>query len=153
MRHGCVRSRQRRRGRSRPAGRPRPVHGRGAAPAPGRADRDRRRLRAAHRDDLDLVLAKADGSGFLPTSASRSFRQLVKRLGLPGGVHLHTLRHSAASFLAAAGVPASDIAAQLGHADGGALALKVYVHPLPENRRVAAAVVGEVVQAAGETAR
>jgi hypothetical protein len=45
---------------------------------------------------------------------------------------VHTLRHSAASFLAAAGVPASDIAAQLGHANGGALALKVYVHPMAE---------------------
>jgi integrase len=43
-----------------------------------------------------------------------------------------THRHSAASFLAAAGVPASDIAAQLGHKDGGALALKVYVHPMAE---------------------
>jgi integrase len=53
-------------------------------------------------------------------------------------VHLHTLRHSAASFLAAAGVPASDIAAQLGHADGGALALRVYVHPLAEYKRRAA---------------
>jgi integrase len=104
----------------------------------------------AHRDDLDLVLAKPDGSGFLPTSASQRFRRLVLRLGLPDGVHLHTLRHSAASFLAAAGVPASDIAAQLGHADGGALALRTYVHPLDENRRRAAAVLGQVVeQAAG----
>jgi integrase len=45
---------------------------------------------------------------------------------------MHTLRHSAASFLATAGVPASDIAAQLGHPDGGALALRIYVHPLAE---------------------
>ena len=54
-------------------------------------------------------------------------------------MHVHSLRHSAASFLAAEGVPASDIAAQLGHADGGALALRVYVHPLEENRRRAGA--------------
>ncbi|HEY5990778.1 MAG TPA: tyrosine-type recombinase/integrase [Streptosporangiaceae bacterium] len=47
-------------------------------------------------------------------------------------MHVHMLRHSAASFLAAAGVPVSDIVAQLGHADGGALALEVYVHPLAE---------------------
>jgi integrase len=54
-------------------------------------------------------------------------------------VHVHTLRHSAASFLAAAGVPASDLAAQLGHADGGALALRVYVHALPDAAAKAAA--------------
>jgi Phage integrase family len=47
------------------------------------------------------------------------FREFVDRQGLPKTVHVHTLRHSAASFLAAAGVPASDIATQLGHKDGG----------------------------------
>jgi hypothetical protein len=52
------------------------------------------------------------------------FRAFVDRHGLPKSVHVHTLRHSAASFLAAAEVPASDIAAQLGHADGGTLALR-----------------------------
>ncbi len=60
------------------------------------------------------------------------FREFVDKQGLPRIVHTHALRHSAASFLAAAGVPASDIAAQLGHKDGGALALKVYVHPMAE---------------------
>jgi integrase len=76
------------------------------------------------------------------------FRQFIDRIGLPKEVHTHTLRHSAASFLAAAGVPASDIAAQLGHKDGGALALKVYVHPMAEDLRRAGAhldqVLGEV---------
>jgi hypothetical protein len=42
-------------------------------------------------------------------------------------------------------VPASDIAAQLGHADGGALALRVYVHPLEENRRRAGATLDRVI--------
>jgi len=69
--------------------------------------------------DEDLVLAKADGSPYRPDSVSTMFRKLVDRAGLPREIHVHTLRHSAASFLAAEGVPASDIAAQLGHADGG----------------------------------
>ena len=38
-----------------------------------------------------------------------------------------------------------DIAAQLGHADGGALALRVYVHPLEENKRRAAAQLDQVL--------
>jgi integrase len=73
------------------------------------------------------------------------FRALVRRAGLPDTIHVHTLRHSAASFLAAAGVPASDIAAQLGHADGGALALRVYVHPLAEGLTRAAAHLDRVI--------
>ena len=62
--------------------------------------------------------------------------------GLPAGpapeIHVHTLRHSVASFLAAAGLPPSDLADVLGHADGGALALRAYVHPFQENKRLAA---------------
>jgi hypothetical protein len=42
-------------------------------------------------------------------------------------------------------VPASDIAAQLGHADGGSLALRVYVHPLEEGKRRVAAQLDRVI--------
>jgi integrase len=93
----------------------------------------------------DLVICKPDGRPYRPDSASTMFRALVHRAGLPDTVHVHTLRHSAASFLAAEGVPASDIASQLGHADGGALALRVYVHPLEENRRRAGATLDRVI--------
>jgi integrase len=79
----------------------------------------------AYNTEADLVLAKADGRAYRPDSVSTMFRKLVDRASLPRDVRVHTLRHSAASFLAAEGVPASDIAAQLGHADGGALALRV----------------------------
>lgn len=91
-----------------------------------RADQAERRLAfgAAHHADEDLIVCKADGAPLRPDHVSSEFRRLAQRAGLPAEVHLHTLRHSAASFLAAAGVPASDIAAQLGHADGGSLALR-----------------------------
>ena len=102
---------------------------------------------AAYRTDEDLVVSKADGAPLNPEHVSGEFRRLAARAGLPPEVHLHTLRHSAASFLAAAGVPASDIAAQLGHADGGALALRVYVHPLAENKRRAAVHLDQVLDA------
>jgi integrase len=112
-----------------------------------RAEQAGRRLAyggAYHADD-DLIVCLADGAPVRPDYVSTAFRQLANRAGLPAEIHLHTLRHSAASFLAAAGVPASDIAAQLGHADGGALALRVYVHPLEENKRRAAAYLDQVV--------
>jgi integrase len=103
--------------------------------------------------DEDLVICKVNGQPYRPDSTSTQFRKFVDSIGLPRTVHVHTLRHSAASFLAAAGVPASDIAAQLGHADGGALALRVYVHPLAENRRRAAQVLGEVLTGGGDGPR
>jgi len=95
----------------------------------------------------DLVICKPDGRPYRPDAASTMFRKFVDQAGLPRTIHVHTLRHSAASFLAAAGVPASDIAAQLGHADGGALALRVYVHPLAENRRRAAEHLDRIIDA------
>jgi integrase len=112
-----------------------------------RAEQAQRRLAfgTAYHADADLVVCKIDGAPLRPDHVSSEFRRLADRAGLPATVHLHTLRHSAASFLAAAGVPASDIAAQLGHADGGALALRTYVHPLEENKRRAAAQLDQVI--------
>ncbi len=95
--------------------------------------------------DEDLVVCQPDGRPVRPDYASAAFRTLVARAELPAAVHVHTLRHSAASLLAAAGVPASDIAAQLGHTDGGQLALRVYVHPLEENKRRAAAILDGII--------
>lgn len=95
--------------------------------------------------DEDLVVAKIDGAPIRPDYASQAFRNLVRRAGLPPSVHVHTLRHSAASFLAAAGVPPSDIAAVLGHKDGGALALRVYVHPMAEGLARAGAHLDSVL--------
>jgi integrase len=42
------------------------------------------------------------------------------------------LRHALASAMAAEKEPASIIAAQLRHADGGAVAQRVYIHQLPQ---------------------
>ncbi|HEY6590788.1 MAG TPA: tyrosine-type recombinase/integrase [Actinomycetota bacterium] len=112
-----------------------------------RADQAERRLAfgAAYHADEDLVVCQVDGAPLRPDHVSSEFRRLAEAAGLPPEVHLHTLRHSAASFLAAAGVPASDIAAPLGHADGGSLALRVYVHPLEEGKRRAAAQLDQVI--------
>jgi integrase len=107
--------------------------------------RQRLTLRGQYCTVEDLVICKPDGRAYRPDSVSTMFRSFVDRHGLPKTVHVHTLRHSASSFLAAAGVPASDIAAQLGHADGGALALKVYVHPMAEGLARAGAHLDRVV--------
>jgi integrase len=109
-------------------------------------DAERRLARGPGYDkDEYLVICKPDGRAYRPDSTSTQFRTFVDAHGLPKTVHVHTLRHSAASFLAAAGVPASDIAAQLGHKDGGALALKVYIHPMAEGLAKAGVHLDEVL--------
>lgn len=48
--------------------------------------------------------------------------------GLDAGFDFYALRHSAATRLAEAGVSPLDIAEFMGHADGGALAMRLYCH-------------------------
>jgi integrase len=58
----------------------------------------------------------------------RVFNPARKAAGVPWATP-HKLRHGLASLMAERGYSPAQIAAQLGHADGGALALRVYVHP------------------------
>jgi integrase len=67
-------------------------------------------------------------------------------LGMPH-VHLHSLRHFAATELIGAGVNPRDAADLLGHADPG-LTLRVYSHATSERQRHAAATLGEAVRSA-----
>jgi hypothetical protein len=57
------------------------------------------------------VRVEAGCGQWRPDYCSAAFRALVRRADLPAAIHVYTLRHSAASFLAAEGLPASDIAA------------------------------------------
>jgi hypothetical protein len=62
------------------------------------------------------------------------------------------LRHALASAMAANKEPASIIAAQLRHADGGGLAQRVYIHQLPQTApRVAGVIEGVFGPAARAT--
>jgi integrase len=79
---------------------------------------------------LDLVFRTERGTPVNPNHASRAFARLAASVGLVA--HPHMLRHALASAMAANKEPASIIAAQLRHADGGALAQRVYIHQLPQ---------------------
>jgi integrase len=79
---------------------------------------------------LDLVFRTERGTPVNPNHASRTFAHLAASIGLDA--HPHMLRHALASAMAAEKEPASIIAAQLRHADGGALAQRVYIHQLPQ---------------------
>jgi integrase len=79
---------------------------------------------------LDLVFRTERRTPVNPNHASRAFARLAASVGLVA--HPHLLRHALASAMAANKEPASIIAAQLRHADGGALAQRVYIHQLPQ---------------------
>jgi integrase len=98
--------------------------------------------------ELDLVFRTQRGTPVNPNHASRAFTRLAAGVGLDA--HPHMLRHALASAMAAEKEPASIIAAQLRHADGGALAQRVYIHQLP---RTATRVAGLIEGILGPAAR
>jgi integrase len=92
--------------------------------------------------ELDLVFRTQRGTPVNPNHASRAFARLAASVGL--AAHPHLLRHALASAMAANKEPASIIAAQLRHADGGALAQRVYIHQLPQTAPRLAEVIEEM---------
>ena len=66
----------------------------------------------------------------------RRFEALAVKAGLTG-VHLHTLRHSAASFLLAAGTHTKVVQEHLGHSSY-AITADIYSHVAPAQAREAA---------------
>ena len=101
--------------------------------------------------ELDLVLRTQWGTPLRPNHVSRAFRALAEAIGMRA--HPHLLRHSLASALAAAKEPASVIAEQLRHADGGTLASRTYIHRLPQTAPRLARLIQAVYGPAARQAR
>jgi integrase len=101
--------------------------------------------------ELDLVLRTQWGTPLRPNPASRSFGAFAEAAGIRA--HPHLLRHSLASALAAAKEPASVIAEQLRHADGGTLASRTYIHRLPQTAPRLARRIQAVYGSAARQAR
>jgi integrase len=79
--------------------------------------------------DLDLVFANPDGSPLRPDSVSASISLLCRRLKLPRGASLHTLRHTHATHMLVGGVPLQVVSERLGHSSVRVTA-DVYAHSL-----------------------
>lgn len=86
--------------------------------------------------DRGLVFTTEVGTPLEPRNVLRRFNTLAGRAGLPKA-HLHTLRHSTASFLLAAGVHIKVVQELLGHSSY-AITADVYSHITPQLRREAA---------------
>ena len=75
-----------------------------------------------------------------PDTLTSNVTKAAASIGKPH-LHMHSLRHFAATEMLAAGVDVRQVADTLGHADGGTLALQVYTHPTSERQKAAAAAM------------
>jgi integrase len=102
-----------------------------------------RRRQKEYRDQFgetyqgNFIFCNPDGSPLKPDTVSASVSLLFRKLKLPSGASLHTLRHTHGSHLLAAGVPLTDVSKRLGHANPHVTAT-VYAHALPGRDDLAA---------------
>jgi len=101
-----------------------------------RQRQDAQRREATRWEDRDLVFCTRYGTPFDGPNVTRYFQRHLNRVGLPH-LRFHDLRHSAISFLAAAGVPLEVAQRIAGHSDAR-LTANVYRHILPEEHDRAA---------------
>lgn len=92
--------------------------------------------------DQDRVFPSSVGTALDAANLNRQWHRLLRRANLEGltDVHFHDLRHSAASWLLAQGVPITDVSKMLSHADPS-ITLRIYAHAMPDSQeRVVAAM-------------
>lgn len=88
----------------------------------------KRRTEGRFRAEEDRIFPAKNGNPMDPHNfRSQIFNPAAKRAGVPWATP-HKLRHGLASLMASHGLSAAQIATHLGHADGGVLALKTYIH-------------------------
>lgn len=90
--------------------------------------------------DQTIVFPSPRGKRLQSPSWSYSWKSIRAAYGRPE-MALHELRHYCATQLVEAGLPSWQVAAQLGHTDGGALVESTYGHP---DQRIARAAVIDV---------
>ena len=91
----------------------------------------KRRADSRYADDDYPIFPSSTGTPLDPRNYRRTvFRPAAKLAGVDWATP-HALRHGLASLLAEHGFSAAQIAAHLGHADGGVLALRTYIHADP----------------------
>jgi integrase len=86
--------------------------------------------------DHDLVFATSTGHYLDPRNTLRVLAGTVEAAGLPKGVGVHTLRHSGASAMLAAGAPIVTVSRILGHSSI-AITADIYGHVTTDDARKA----------------
>jgi integrase len=102
-------------------------------------DQNRQMYGSDYQTELDLIFCTPEGNFLKPDSVSWAVCDIAHKAGLGlKGISLHTLRHSHASALLAAGVPIANVSKRLGHRDPYTTA-KIYQHALPDTDQDVAA--------------
>ena len=117
-----------------------------------RQDKFRRQFGPDYRADLDLIFANPDGTELKPDSISATVSRICRRLGLPKGSSLHTVRHSHASILLEKGVAITTVSERMGHSSVRTTA-DIYSHALRGKDEEAAEIFGKVMQSAREAVK
>ena len=117
-----------------------------------RQDKFRRQFGPDYRADLDLIFANSDGTELKPDPISATVSRICRRLGLPKGSSLHTVRHSHASILLEKGVAITTVSERMGHSSVRTTA-DIYSHALRGKDEEAAEIFGKVMQSAREASR
>ncbi len=94
-------------------------------------------------DRQGLLFGRANGEPEHPEYITRGFNRLVATHKLPV-IRFHDLRHTHATLLLKAGVPAKVVAERLGHASAG-FTLNVYQHVLPGMQAHAAQIFDDLL--------
>jgi integrase len=110
------------------------------------------RVGADYRADLDLVFANPDGTPLMPNFISATVSRICKRLGLPKGVSLHTVRHTHASLLLEEGAGLATISERMGHSSVRTTA-DIYSHAIRGKDREVAEMWDKIMQPAREASR
>ena len=102
--------------------------------------------------DADTPLfAKADGGPWMPWQLSEEFAALVRELGLAPGTHLHTLRHTHATYLLQHGESMKTVQKRLGHGSISTT-LDIYGHCLPGDDERLSDAIGTIIDTAARRA-
>ncbi|CAN0422643.1 unnamed protein product, partial [Phaeothamnion confervicola] len=102
------------------------------------------RLKAATWEDNDLIVCTSLGTPINPNNVSRSFERLVTLAGVPR-IRVHDLRHTSATMLLRAGVPAKIVSERLGHASVG-ITMDLYSHVTPDMQDGAAEAISNILK-------
>ena len=109
-----------------------------------RAEQSKQRLRMGDQwQTSDRLFTAWDGAPIRPDVITAWFHKFVTKNGLPP-IHVHSLRHTNATLLIAAGTSLTTVAARLGHANSTTTS-KIYAHAIKSADQAAAEVLQDIL--------
>jgi integrase len=118
-----------------------------------RARQNERRLSLGELwQDDGALFDQGDGTRLSPDVLSRQFRDVKQRLGLPVGLRLHDLRHSAITLMLVSGVPLMAVTRMVGHSSP-ATTMSTYAHVLRTMEDQATDRIDDLFRDAGDDDR